>query len=228
MCFDYLFLGHLLGDFTFQTNRIAEYKVVHWKWNLYHSIIVTACMLVFAIPFGPLIIGLVILNGGIHFIIDYYKSKLPSRGPLCALIYFVVDQSIHLFIIFLISSFYQGDAYSLPFNRGLTDFLTMLVLISSFAAIMIQYILRLIFVSYSESFFIGNEKIAGIITRSLIFLTLYFSKFTSNAILLIIITVIIAKIIYYNREWHSLMIPTYFYTSLLMDFLIPTSMFYFF
>lgn len=228
MCFDYLFLGHLLGDFTFQTDRIAANKAADWKWNLYHSIIVTFCMLIFSVPFGPLIIGLVILNGGLHFTIDYYKSKLPGKKPLCTMTYFVIDQSVHLFIIFLISSFYHGDTYSLLLNKELTDFLTMLVLISSFAAIMIQYILRLIFVSYSENFFIGNEKIAGIITRTLIFLALYSSKFISDAIILIIIIVLIAKVIYFYRKWYSLIVPAYFYTGLLMDLIIPVSVFYFF
>lgn len=228
MCFDYLFLGHLLGDFTFQTDRIAANKAADWKWNLYHSIIVTFCMLIFSVPFGPLIIGLVILNGGLHFTIDYYKSKLPGKKPLCTITYFVIDQSVHLFIIFLISSFYHGDTYSLLLNKELTDFLTMLVLISSFAAIMIQYILRLIFVSYSENFFIGNEKIAGIITRTLIFLALYSSKFISDAIILIIIIVLIAKVIYFYRKWYSLIVPAYFYTGLLMDLIIPVSVFYFF
>ncbi|MHB1392301.1 MAG: DUF3307 domain-containing protein [Clostridia bacterium] len=228
MCFDYLFLGHLLGDFTFQTNRIAENKASHYKWNLYHSVIVTFCMLISALPFGYLIMGLVVLNGVSHFIIDYYKSKLPDRSPLCALVYFVLDQSAHLIIIFLISSFYRGGTYSLPFNKGLTDLFTMLVLVSSYAAIIIQYMRRLIFVSHGESFFIGNEKIVGILSRILIFLVFYFSKFTSDAIILIIIPILVARIFYYNRKWHSLMVPAYFYIGLLMDFLIPASVLYFF
>lgn len=227
MLLGYLLLGHLLGDFTFQTDKIAENKTKHWKWTLYHSIIVTFCMLIFALPFGSLIIGLVLLNGVLHFAIDYYKYKLPNRSPLYAFIYFVADQSLHLLIIFLISSFYKGGLYSLPINRGLMDFLIIIILISSFAAIVIQYILRIIFVSHNEAFFIGNEKSAGIITRILIFLVLYSSIYFSSLLLLTIIVVFISKVVYYYRNWHSLMTSAYFYTGLLMDFLIPVSAFYY-
>jgi len=226
MCFDFLLLGHLLGDFTFQTDKIAENKGELWKWNLCHSIIVTCCILIFAVPFGSLILGLVLLNGVLHFVIDYYKSRLPDQRPLYSLFYFVVDQTVHILIIFLISSFYTGNNYISSIYRILADFLIVLVLISSFASIMIQYILRLIFVSYSESFFIQNEKNIGIITRTLIFFVLYSSRYFSNILLLITAVILIAKTVYYKKKWYSLMSPAYFYTGLLMDFLIPISMFY--
>jgi len=130
-------------------------------------------------------------------------------------------------IIFIISSFYTENNCILPVYRKLTDFFIVLVLISSFASIMIQYILRLIFVSYSESFFIRNEKNIGIITRTIIFFVLFYSRYFSDFLLLIIAGVLIAKTVYYRKKWYSLMSPAYFYTGLLMDFVIPISMFYF-
>ncbi len=74
MSFYYLLLGHLLGDFTFQTDNIAKYKSIQWKWNLLHTVIVTLSMLIFAIPFGQLAVFLVIINGILHFIIDSFKA----------------------------------------------------------------------------------------------------------------------------------------------------------
>lgn len=221
MCFEYLILGHLLGDFTFQTDKIAENKTRQWKWNLYHSIIVTFCMLISALPFGYLVIGLVIINGALHFAIDYYKSKLPYRSPLYSLIYFLADQSLHVSIIYLISTFYKGNAYFLPLNKEMTGLLIIFALISSFASILIQYILRLIFVSHSKDFFIKNEKNAGILTRILIFLSLYYSRLTTEFILLIIAAALLAKVFYYYRKWYPLMTPAYFYLGILIDFLVP-------
>lgn len=227
MCFKYLLLGHLLGDFTFQTDDIAGNKTKQWEWNLCHSIIVTLSMLIFAIYFGPRIACLVILNGMLHFVIDYYKSRLPGTSPLNALTFFLADQAVHLLIIFYISSFYNGDILTLPMKGELLDLLIIIALISSCASIFIQYILRLFFVVDRNNFFFENEKIAGIITRILIFLILYSSIYFTNMILLIIIAVLIAKTVYYRRKWHSLMISAYFYSGLLMDLLIPSSIFYF-
>lgn len=227
MCFDYLLLGHLLGDFTFQTDRIAENKAKHWTWNLYHTVIVTFCMLICAIPFGSVIMELVLLNGVLHFAVDYYKSKLPCRSPLYALFYFVADQSLHISIIWLISTFYEGRPFYFPAVKGLPGFLITLVLISSAASVLIQYILRLVFPSNNESFFKGNEKIAGIITRIFIFSVFYFSLYFSELLMLIILVILTVKAVYYYRRWHSLMTPAYFYTGLLMDFLIPALAFYY-
>ena len=225
MCFKYLLLGHLLGDFTFQTDDIAENKTKQWRWNLCHSIIVTLSMLIFAIFFGPLIASLVILNGVLHFVIDYYKSKLSGASPLNALTYFLADQAVHLLIIFYISSFYNGNTLALPLKSELLDLLIILASISSCASIFIQYTLRLFFVIDKNNFFFENEKIAGIMTRILIFLILYSSIYFTDMILLVIITVLIAKTIYYRNKWHSLMIPAYFYSGLLMDLLIPSLIF---
>lgn len=227
MSFEYLLLGHLLGDFTFQTDKIAENKTKQWKWNLCHAIIVTICMLIFALPLGSLIIGLVIMNGILHFAIDYYKSKLHAATPVYSLAYFLADQTLHLLIIFLISSFYSGNAPSLPYSRKLIDLLTIFVLISSCSSIIIKYILKAIFVFDSEEFFIGNEKNIGIITRIFIFTVLYSSKYFSDALILVIITILIAKVIYYYKRWHLMMKPAYFYTGLLIDFLIPYSLYYY-
>lgn len=227
MCFDYLLLGHLLGDFTFQTDRIAQNKIKQWNWNLYHSIIVTCCMFIFSIPFGSTVIWLVLLNGLFHFVIDFYKSRLPDRGPIFSLIYFAADQTIHILIILFISTFYIGNDFLLPINKRIMDFLIVLVFMSSFASILIQYLLRLVFVSYSDSFFIKNEKNAGILTRTLIFLILILSKYFSGLILLTVIAVLTAKIAYYKKKWYSAMSTGYFYTGLLMDIIIPIFLFYF-
>jgi hypothetical protein len=134
---------------------------------------------------------------------------------------------VHLLIIFYISSFYNGNPVALPLKSELLNLLIILASISSCASIFIQYILKLFFVVDRNNFFFENEKIAGIMTRILIFLILYSSIYFTDMILLAIITVLIAKTVYYRRKWHLLMIPAYFYSGLLMDLLIPSLTFYF-
>ncbi|MBZ0195690.1 MAG: DUF3307 domain-containing protein, partial [Deltaproteobacteria bacterium] len=57
MAFYYLLLGHLIGDFVLQTDKIAENKGRHRKWNLLHVLVVTLCTLLFTYPFGNIVFG---------------------------------------------------------------------------------------------------------------------------------------------------------------------------
>lgn len=226
MCFYYLLLGHLLGDFTLQTDKIAENKTKYWKWNLVHTVIVTLCMLLFSIPFGLLIMGLVLFNGILHYLIDYYKSKLPIENPLWALIYFIIDQSLHIFIIYLISSFAVKNLNFFPFDESIVKFMITLVFTLSFSSILVQYILKLFFRGYNKKFFMDNEKNIGNFTRIFVFFTLYFTFKFSNLFILLIILAIAMNIFYYNRRWDKWMSSGYFKTKLLLDLTMSLTGFY--
>lgn len=226
MCFDFLLLGHLLGDFTFQTNRIAENKNKHYTWNLLHTAIVTQCMLVLSIPFENFISLLVILNGGLHFIIDYFKSKLPQKTPAYDLLYFILDQCLHISIIYIISIFSKESFFKFTVAKIFVKFFTLIVFISSFASILIKYILRLLYPYCRKTFFIGNERVIGVITRLTVFFSMYIHQLTFLHILFIMI--ITYRVAYFYKFWRTLMTPSYFYTGLFLDFLIPISAYYLF
>jgi len=228
MCFDFLLLGHLLGDFTFQTNRIAENKNKYYTWNLLHTTIVTLCMLVCSIPFGHFIYVLVILNGGLHFIIDYIKSKLPHKNPAYDLFYFISDQCLHISIIYIISTFSEGSFFYFGIEKIFVKLLTIIVIISSFASILVKYILRLLYPSCRKTFFIYNERIVGIITRLIVFFNIHIHMHQLTFLLIVFVMIFTYRIIYFYRYWHSLMTPAYFYTGLFLDFLIPISAYYLF
>lgn len=219
MYFYYLLLGHLLGDFTFQTDTIAKNKSISWKWILLHSIIITICMLFLVILLDYKLIGLVLINGVIHFFIDYYKSKLPVKNSLWEFIYFVIDQAAHIIIIYLISLVVikNPNILPLPIDRDTLNLLIALVFITSFSSIFIQYILRIIFYNNFRPFFIKNERLIGKATRISLFIIFYFSYFISIFVLILIPVIIVLAIIYYHYRSNKWMSLPYFRTKLILD-----------
>ncbi|NTV91001.1 MAG: DUF3307 domain-containing protein, partial [Clostridiales bacterium] len=103
MVFSYLLLGHLIGDFVLQTDKIAANKTRYWQWNLIHAIIVTFCMLAFAIPFGGMLCFLVVISGMLHFIFDYSKPLIAQMFHLGELAGFILDQLMNVGVILEIS-----------------------------------------------------------------------------------------------------------------------------
>ncbi|MFW5950293.1 MAG: DUF3307 domain-containing protein [archaeon] len=95
-----LFLGHVLGDFTFQTDALAKEK--HRLGPLLsHVVIVTV---VHAVAFSPLLTSqTLLLVGGIgvfHFFIDAVTARIRRRkAPSVG--YFLGDQLAHLLVILI-------------------------------------------------------------------------------------------------------------------------------
>jgi len=217
MTFYYLLLGHLLGDFTFQTDRIAEYKNKELNWIALHSLIVTLSMLLFALPFGLKLMALVLVNGLLHFFIDYFKTKITIKKPLSALIYFLTDQAIHIYIIYLISILSSPDIESLPFSKEKIIFLIAFIFTLSFSTILVQMILKIIFSKYSHSFFIKNERAIGNITRVIAFLTFFFSFIYSYLFLVILMMLLTILIYFYRKKWYQWMNGIYFTVKIALD-----------
>ncbi|KXG43854.1 DUF3307 domain-containing protein [Tepidibacillus decaturensis] len=218
--FYYLLLGHLLGDFTFQTGKIAENKLKYWRWNLLHSSIITICMLILLFPFNSYILGFILLNGILHFMIDSFKSKLSIKSSLGSFLYFILDQVVHIMILYWLSTIIVKISPPLLIDVQIIKFLIILVFISSFSAILIQFILKAIFPAYQKKFFNGNEKGVGQLTRIVSFFIFYLSFSFSIYFLIGLLAIIIGLIIYYNRKWRTWMSLNYFIAKLFMDVLI--------
>lgn len=221
MCFLYLLLGHLMGDFILQTDKIADNKVKYRGWNVLHAIVVTVSMLLLAVPFGVLVMTLVILNGVMHYLVDFYKPVIAKRYPLAPLIYFVLDQGIHIFLIFIISRF-AYNAGGLFFSRELITIFLVLVFISSFAAVLNQYVLSLIFPLHGKKFFQEDEKSIGNFTRLSITASLYLSYCFSPIFLLLLIILVIIILYHFNRKWYIWMKLSQFSVKMLTDLVIST------
>lgn len=220
MDFYYLVLGHLLGDFTLQTNKIAKNKSNNLKWVLIHSVIVTAIMLILAIPFGFKLLKLVLLNGILHFIIDFYKSKLNPTNPFSALLYFILDQAAHIAIIYIIAKINLDSDVILPFSQEIILLILAAVFVLSFSAIFIQFILRLLFPSHNKDFFNKNERTIGNSVRALTFLIFLFSFYFQKSLLILLPIVIIAVIFFYNKLWFKWMTGKYFFAKITLDIMM--------
>lgn len=121
-------LGHLAGDYLFQSKSMALLKSQKgWqgaKWCLIHCLIYTACVCIFLWTANPLIVALVFLS---HYPLDRWSlgSKwlklIRGRDFLTAyvkkepgweidvafscLVYAVVDNTMHLILLWLMVKF---------------------------------------------------------------------------------------------------------------------------
>lgn len=95
-----LLTGHVLGDFVFQTDELAE-KKHQWTPLLTHTGIVFVVHLVVFIPLLTPRTGLLVLSVGVsHFLIDAVTARVRRRKGTSALL-FPVDQIAHLLILFV-------------------------------------------------------------------------------------------------------------------------------
>lgn len=220
MCFYYLLLGHLLGDFTFQTDRIAYKKVTSNKWNILHSVIVTSCMMILSFRFGFRILMLVAASGVLHFLIDYCKYKFTAKNNFQSLVCFLIDQAAHIYIIYLISLFPHKDIPVGGLESRILFFTLALVFTVSFCGIFIQYLLKIFFPSYKK-FFNGNEKTVGQITRFTLFIAIYASLSYSFFFAAALPLVIFIEIYYYNKYMKGWMSRAYFSAATLFNIAFP-------
>jgi hypothetical protein len=226
MCFYCLVLGHMLGDFTFQLNIIARKKTLHWQWNALHAAIVTLSMLLFAIPFGIKVLFLVLANGVIHYFIDYWKIKITPEKPIHELFLFIGDQVVHLVLIYLISVIGCIGTYEIIYRPDLVKFILVAVLVSSFSAVLNQYILRYIFPDADKKFFLRGERLAGSITRLLITFCLYLSYSMSLRPLALAAFVFAAAEFVYSKHWKFWSDKRYINTKVLLDMAVSVTAFF--
>lgn len=97
------FIGHLLGDFYFQSSQLAEDKDESFSKLIKHSSIYLLSMLFVIIPlFSIETLKGVLIISGLHFFIDFSKSfikkKIPIGDKLDVKMYFI-DQAMHILII---------------------------------------------------------------------------------------------------------------------------------
>jgi hypothetical protein len=98
------FLAHLLGDYVFQTDRIAMWKSRSVWGVLAHAGIVTfftwLCALPFALHWWPY----AMLIGALHAAIDVARTHVGKTSPTTTLYLFLLDQALHALVIVLVVS----------------------------------------------------------------------------------------------------------------------------
>lgn len=107
--FTILLCVHVLGDFYFQTQKMADKKQKQFLWTVFHSLIYAACSWLLLFLFLPgLKMRYILAFAGAHAAIDIIKyavcSLLKTRCGIRNSMYdrrnlFLIDQAAHLLTI---------------------------------------------------------------------------------------------------------------------------------
>jgi hypothetical protein len=98
-----------MGDFVFQTNGIAKAKMSGLKGLFVHSGIVCITQLVFLSVYGIKGIVAAVINGMIHFVLDWSKNKTSRYFGRAQTFQFVADQLIHIVVMYVLTVIMAGD-----------------------------------------------------------------------------------------------------------------------
>lgn len=108
LLFLYFFIGHLIGDFLFQTSQLVRWKHQSRFGILFHVILVFIATVFVFIPYlqSSWTWGALFLNAGIHYFIDKTKVDHDHRHkPMNPLPAFWLDQAAHILTFSLILLF---------------------------------------------------------------------------------------------------------------------------
>lgn len=206
-----LVLGHLLGDFTFQTNRIAKWKRENFWGILYHVFfhLITYIFLLILPPIDELISGEKFLGWGFYLNILWINTKIISlNGWSCVFLIFIIhifedtwriwnveklgisdstlnflwDQFIHIIIIFIFFPMLQSvEITLLPEKIILIGIF--FVIITHFSAILIFFLEKDFFKKDFPNTF---EKYLPMSERVVLFLFFFIPKFFIIGVVLLI------------------------------------------
>lgn len=106
--FDYLLLGHLIGDFLLQTSWMAKHKATKWLPLIAHVTVYTAVIALFGSLAGGLSPAAIILIFISHVMLDrrrfvqfWVKRIQMTTGPESRWLTIMADQIFHLLFLAL-------------------------------------------------------------------------------------------------------------------------------
>lgn len=109
--FDVLFIGHLIGDFLFQTSWMAQYKSTRWLPLTVHVCVYTLAITLVAWTRGGIPVWAIAFIWVTHFCIDrvtlgawWAKNIQRARRPADAWLNIVADQILHLIVLAIVAT----------------------------------------------------------------------------------------------------------------------------
>lgn len=92
-----ILIAHLVGDFFFQTDKMATNKSTSNKWLASHIMAYTSCLLPFGLTYA-------LVNGLTHYAVDYVSSRFTSyyykKGDRHKFFGVIgIDQTVHVMIL---------------------------------------------------------------------------------------------------------------------------------
>ena len=200
--FIYSLFAHFLGDFTFQTNKVALAKSQGIKGIAYHVFI---CLIIDCIAlsiFGWKGFLFAILNCGIHLGVDVIKVTYGNYLGHFQIIGFFVDQVIHISILWTLSKLFEPIApFWLPLEEKTILFLILIIGITYVNTVMIKQILfdiQLINIRETGFFATGERSIDSFYCLIVAFFFAYTSPVMS------ILGLIVASYFFYkiqSKKW---------------------------
>lgn len=102
-----LLLAHIIGDFYFQSEYMAENKKKSLAWVLRHCLLYWMAMLLFTVPMMSfeLLLGATIASI-LHSVIDIVKFRINKKDKndnIRERNMFIIDQILHIIILFVIA-----------------------------------------------------------------------------------------------------------------------------
>lgn len=104
--FDYLLIGHLIGDFLLQSSWMAKNKATKWLPLLVHVAIYTVVVSVFGVMSGGLSLAAIALIFFSHIVLDrktfvafWVRKVQTAKGPEQAWLCIVADQIFHIIVL---------------------------------------------------------------------------------------------------------------------------------
>ncbi len=174
--FSRLLFGHLLADFTFQTNYLAEWKRHSFKGLFVHVAIHPLCYIVLVWPFINTVwvsYGSVGLNGWIciliatliHFLEDWFRVRQISNGWEDNTLFYLWDQAVHIVVLWFLC-----PGMSQPAQETWPIIGTLFVLVTHCATVTIWFIEKDI---YGRSYPETEEKYISILQRLVVWLAFF-------------------------------------------------------
>ena len=138
----HLLLVHFLADYPLQSNKLMKYKQNHLLGILLHSSVHLILSIIIALPFisyGKVLWSILIIFIA-HNIVDQVKVLISKYTKLNQFAVYVLDQLVHVAIIYLIAIYFIGEVtpsisgfwLSAYTNNSIISFLLTLAIVTYF------------------------------------------------------------------------------------------------
>lgn len=167
-----LLFGHLLADFTFQTNHIAEWKRKSMQGLLVHVAIHPVCYLIVCWPLLsiPWAFGLsgwmcILIATVLHFAEDWFRVTMVNKGWPDNTAFYVFDQIVHIAILWILA-----PTKSMPLLNTWPLIGILFVLVTHCATVTVWFIEKDFFgTNYPET----EEKYISMLVRLVLWLAFF-------------------------------------------------------
>lgn len=189
------------------------------KGILIHTLIVTVVQVLGMSVFGIKGVAAGLICGVVHFFIDYLKFITNKYFIKTQLFYFIFDQIMHIFLIFLLTVMFASEIHILNPSIHIIKLLISIIILTYVLSVSVKILLRDLNSKIRNSiFFYKNERIfdglIGLILWGSCFLTLTFS-------------VIFNVIIFYVYQKYQRKYYKYHYKLILIKYAVIIAVSYF-